>query len=549
MIYPFGTNRVDLTPQESTHPDEHNYLNAWMNQVVLVDGVRYAKTAAGINQALSDVAGGGGGTVLLPPGTISISTTIIHSYSGVRLLGCGAGWQTAQTLAKTILKWTGGDVGATTFIVDFGATDASLYHVADASVEGIHIWGDNKSVSGMRARSLVNCDIDINGWGCEGAYILNWDVSPGITGVEDFAGNQHNRVKGLLGNNTVVNGGGMTVLDTTGICSNNDFSDMRVYHTGSKPGIKWVNCDFNHFRNIAIQANPETCTISNGANATVGLTAHGRVAGDVVVFHTAGTLPTGLTLGKGYYVISAGLTADAFRFEETVGGGAVTTSSAGSGTFYVTSPGFYMHGIVSGSQYANGNILDGVDFGNGNLICDGFAGADQANEVRLRDTTNAYAKAANVKTGVLIGAPSGVLFKAHMSASQAIPTAAATTLVFDVEDYDNYGAYNPATGVFTCPHAGWYLITALIHVTTSTEAAGTIYEMSIFSGATRIAQVNFTTILNVGGNQPMLFSGALHIDPSNVAVAVTHNAGANRNVTEVPNGGGCFFTAINLSRD
>ena len=78
-------------------------------------------------------------------------------------------------------------------------------------------------------------------------------------------------------------------------------------------------------------------TISNGANATVGFTAHGFPAGQKVIFSSTGSLPTGITAGQTYYVISTGLTANAFEISATAGGSAVTTSSAGSGTFTVYS--------------------------------------------------------------------------------------------------------------------------------------------------------------------------------------------------------------------
>lgn len=82
-------------------------------------------------------------------------------------------------------------------------------------------------------------------------------------------------------------------------------------------------------------------SISNGANALVTApVAHGLVAGDTVIFETDGALPTGLTADTvQYYVIAAGLTTVAFEVSTTLGGTAVTTSSAGSGnhTFVKTS--------------------------------------------------------------------------------------------------------------------------------------------------------------------------------------------------------------------
>lgn len=62
----------------------------------------------------------------------------------------------------------------------------------------------------------------------------------------------------------------------------------------------------------------------------VGLTAHGLSAGDVVEFEAIATT-TGLTAGTNYYVIAAGLTADAFAVSATAGGSAVNLAT-GDGT-------------------------------------------------------------------------------------------------------------------------------------------------------------------------------------------------------------------------
>lgn len=73
-------------------------------------------------------------------------------------------------------------------------------------------------------------------------------------------------------------------------------------------------------------------TISNATPAVVSWTGHGLKIGDRISFETTGGLPTGITLGTNYYVISAGFGANAFQFSATRGGSAVNTSSSGTGT-------------------------------------------------------------------------------------------------------------------------------------------------------------------------------------------------------------------------
>lgn len=75
-----------------------------------------------------------------------------------------------------------------------------------------------------------------------------------------------------------------------------------------------------------------TCTMTIATPAVVTMTAHGLVAGSPIKFSTTGALPTGVTAGTQYYVISTGLTADAFQFSTSIGGAAVNTSGSQSGT-------------------------------------------------------------------------------------------------------------------------------------------------------------------------------------------------------------------------
>jgi hypothetical protein len=75
-----------------------------------------------------------------------------------------------------------------------------------------------------------------------------------------------------------------------------------------------------------------TITMTIASPAVVSWTSHGFAANDAISFATTGALPTGVTAGTVYYVIAAGLGANAFEFSTTVGGAAVNTSGSQSGT-------------------------------------------------------------------------------------------------------------------------------------------------------------------------------------------------------------------------
>lgn len=72
--------------------------------------------------------------------------------------------------------------------------------------------------------------------------------------------------------------------------------------------------------------------VTDTTNDDIECPAHGFVANDVVrFFPVGGTLPGGITFDTRYFVISTGLTTDAFRVSTSQGGAAVNISSAGAG--------------------------------------------------------------------------------------------------------------------------------------------------------------------------------------------------------------------------
>lgn len=80
-------------------------------------------------------------------------------------------------------------------------------------------------------------------------------------------------------------------------------------------------------------------TISTGSPGVITWAAHGQIVGTPVVFTTTGSLPTGLTVGTTYYIISAGFAAGAFEVSASPNGAAINTLSAGSGVHTATVPG------------------------------------------------------------------------------------------------------------------------------------------------------------------------------------------------------------------
>lgn len=93
-----------------------------------------------------------------------------------------------------------------------------------------------------------------------------------------------------------------------------------------------------------------TFTVTIASPAVFTKTGHGLVVGDAISLTTTGGLPSGLSAGVQYYVISGGLTANAFEVALSPGGTAVVTSGSQSGvhTYYAT-----VWGLGNGSTTFN----------------------------------------------------------------------------------------------------------------------------------------------------------------------------------------------------
>lgn len=77
-------------------------------------------------------------------------------------------------------------------------------------------------------------------------------------------------------------------------------------------------------------------SISIASPAVFTLTAHGLQHNDSITLATTGALPTGLTPGTAYYVLSTGLTANEFQLSDTPDGTAIVTTGTQSGVHTVT---------------------------------------------------------------------------------------------------------------------------------------------------------------------------------------------------------------------
>jgi hypothetical protein len=104
-------------------------------------------------------------------------------------------------------------------------------------------------------------------------------------------------------------------------------------YTATQMGLtdfgSWARDTFRNYANPAV-------TLTIASPCVVTLSTHGLSVGDTVKFYTTGALPTGITSGTTYYVVSVP-SSDTFTFSAASSGTAVNTSGSQSGTHTITS--------------------------------------------------------------------------------------------------------------------------------------------------------------------------------------------------------------------
>jgi hypothetical protein len=165
-------------------------------------------------------------------------------------------------------------------------------------------------------------------------YIALHTADPGETGTNEATGGSYARqqadfaaaASGTLQNNANIDFASMPAVTGNGIVG---WSAWDAVSAGNCLWTGWLSLTSG------------LAEVRSGDLATddIQSVAHGLVLDNRVVFETLEglTIPTGLTAGTLYWVISTGLTTDAFRVSTTSGGGAVNITAAGSAVWRLVS--------------------------------------------------------------------------------------------------------------------------------------------------------------------------------------------------------------------
>lgn len=144
---------------------------------------------------------------------------------------------------------------------------------------------------------------------------------------------------------TVINGSSVLYTEKSGDYTDLKFKnyshDAYVIKNGSM--AVFSNAGFSSYPGLIHRYAGEyidavgVCTISIGTPCIITKSSHGLITGDCIYFSTTGSLPTGITVGKYYFVIlvSENIFNIAESYEDCINGISINTSGSQSGTHQI----------------------------------------------------------------------------------------------------------------------------------------------------------------------------------------------------------------------
>lgn len=247
-----GNFTATSTSATSTLP---NLVSSNLNGAIYIDGTNFAKTAAGINSAITYQCLMGGGAVVLPIGTISISSSIVINCDNIILSGAGPSsiLQNANSFNDYTIKVNDAALRSRLVFQDFAIDGNSSNQTTGGCI-----------MASSTARSTIQRTVTTN---CKSENIKLGPVTGGSYGY----------------NNQIVNnymGLGRIGLDMAQNDENfvygNTINSMSLYHIEDESGLQ----DIEHN------------TLTGVSPVTTGIGVYIRFTGDSkVIANTFDTIP------------------------------------------------------------------------------------------------------------------------------------------------------------------------------------------------------------------------------------------------------------------
>ena len=229
------------------------------------------------------------------PGAGGTFTRLASDINGQHV----ATWVSATTFTIPVANYTilnGGTVTVTTTTPIANTADGATRTITAVTTNTFTIGALNLSAAGKGGKAAAISPTD---------FALRWTVK----NAAEYDG---------------------PIVASTNTFTKSGSGDTTIY----KGACNYITPELNSL--LGIEAtNSGTVTITIASPAVFGLASHGFSIGDLVVITTTGAIPTGLTAGLRYYVLTTP-TSGTFTVAATSGGTVIATTGTQSGTHTVT---------------------------------------------------------------------------------------------------------------------------------------------------------------------------------------------------------------------
>jgi len=249
--------------------------------------------------------------------------------------------------------------------------------------------------------------------------------------------------------------------------------------------------------------NSGVVTITIATPGVVTWADHGLQIGSPVVFTTTGALPTGITAGTVYYVISAGFAVDSFQIGATQGGAAINTTGSQSGVHTGTSapimPATYTYRRRIASMKTNGSAQWVAFTQDGNLF-------QWLTPVLDVSDTN---PATTLLTKTLASVPTGIRVEARLNIQPTWVSTANMLYIHDLSVVDLSASTSVAPlGTAGSVGGGTGQNPGTQQDVYTNKSAQIGYRLFIASGASDVIRMTTLGWIDSRGSSPMNSSGS-----------------------------------------